>query len=48
MTFNKLASLIAKKEQKKHQASVADIREILKIYFDLMSDEIHGQDLSMR
>lgn len=31
MTLNKLASLIAKREGKKHQASIGDIREILKI-----------------
>lgn len=31
MTFNKLASAIAKAEGKKHQASIGDIREILRI-----------------
>lgn len=36
MTFNKLASLIAKREGKKHQASVGDIREILKVFLDIV------------
>lgn len=40
MTINKLASLIAKKEGKKHQASIGDIREILGI----LSDEIYEAD----
>jgi hypothetical protein len=31
MTVNELASIIAKAEGKKHQASIGDIREILKI-----------------
>lgn len=31
MTISKLASLIAKSEGKKHQASIGDIREILRI-----------------
>ena len=31
MTLNKLASAIAHTEGKKHQASIGDIREILKI-----------------
>ena len=51
MTFNKLASLIAKYEGKKHQASIGDIREILKIYFDLCSSSEYGHhicDLSNR
>lgn len=39
MTLNKLASLIANKEGKKHQASIGDIREILKIYFELLCSE---------
>lgn len=35
MTIGKLASAIAKKEGKKSQARVGDIREILKIIVDL-------------
>lgn len=35
MTLNKLASILAKIEGKKHQASVADIRELLKIMVNL-------------
>ena len=35
MTQKELASIIAKREGKKHQASVGDIREILKIMFDI-------------
>lgn len=31
MTVQELASLIAKQEGKRHQASVGDVREILKI-----------------
>lgn len=31
LTMNELASKIAKREGKKHQASIGDIREILKI-----------------
>jgi len=45
MTFNKLASLIAKREGKKHQASISDVREIMKIYFDLMCSDEHGCDV---
>lgn len=39
MTFNQLASKIAKMEGKKHQATIGDIKEILKCFFDLISDE---------
>lgn len=39
MTMRKLASLIAKREGKKHQASIGDIREILKIFFDIYASE---------
>ncbi len=35
MTLVRLASLIAKREGKKHQASIGDIREILKIIMQL-------------
>jgi hypothetical protein len=34
MTLNKLASLIAKREGKKSQAHIGDVREILKIIVD--------------
>jgi len=40
MTFNKLASEIAKMEGKKHQASVGDVREILA----LLSEKLAGRD----
>ena len=35
MTKKELCSLIAKREGKKHQASIGDIREILNILIDL-------------
>jgi len=35
MTLNKLASAIAKREGKKHQASIGDIREVIKIIVDM-------------
>jgi len=35
MTLNKLASILTKIEGKKHQASVADVRELLKIMVDI-------------
>lgn len=35
MTMQQLASAIAKREGKKHQASIGDIREILRIIVDL-------------
>ena len=38
MTFQKIASLIAKKEGKKSQARIGDIREILKILVELDVD----------
>lgn len=39
MTLNKLASLIAKREGKKSQARIGDIREILKILFTLDAED---------
>jgi hypothetical protein len=45
MTLIKLASLIAKREGKKHQASVGDIREILKIII-MIESEAHYTDES--
>jgi len=42
MNKNKLIKMIAEKEGKKHQASVGDVREIVKILFDLVisNDEV--------
>lgn len=39
MTMRKLASAIAKREGKKHQASVGDVREILKIIYTLDAED---------
>lgn len=39
MTMRTLASKIAKREGKKHQASVGDIREILKILVTIVAEE---------
>ena len=39
MTLRKLASEIAKREGKKHQASIGDIREILKIIAEIEAEE---------
>lgn len=39
MTLNKLASMIAKREGKKHQASIGDIREILRIICALDAED---------
>jgi UDP-N-acetylglucosamine enolpyruvyl transferase len=36
MTLNQLASLVAKREGKKHQASVGDVRELLAIIAELI------------
>lgn len=46
MTVAKLASIIAKREGKKHQASVGDVREILKIFLDMMTEEEHMEAIS--
>lgn len=40
MALNKLASAIANQEGKKHQASIGDIREILKIIVDFEAGSI--------
>lgn len=45
MTMQQLASMIAKREGKKHQASIGDIREILKIYYDLSSDDEYSEEI---
>jgi len=42
MTLNQLASKIAKAEGKKHQATIGDIREILKIIVDLSFEASFG------
>lgn len=39
MTLNKLASLISKKEGKKHQASIGDIREIIGVLVDIIRED---------
>ena len=39
MTLNKLASQIAKREGKKSQARIGDIREILGIFADIMHED---------
>jgi hypothetical protein len=39
MTLNKLASMIAKREGKKSQARIGDIREILGILADLNHED---------
>lgn len=44
MTLNKLASAIAKREGKKHQASVGDVREILSILGDILAEEMCESD----
>lgn len=44
MTLNQLASKIAKREGKKHQSSIGDIREILKIMIEPEA-EIDGSDV---
>lgn len=46
MNIRELASMIAKREGKKHQASVGDVREILKIFFDLLNDKDYGPPLA--
>jgi hypothetical protein len=42
MTLNELASLIANAEGKKHQASIGDVREILKILRATLKSEFAG------
>lgn len=44
MTFQKLASLVAKKEGKKSQVHIGNIREVLKVTFDTLL-EIPGNEL---
>lgn len=48
MTLNQLASLIAKREGKKSQAHIGDVREILKTLYTLDAEEslkVGGKDL---
>jgi len=40
-TITQLASAIAKREGKKHQASIGDVREILRILEDLTIEYCH-------
>lgn len=44
MTLNQLASAIAKREGKKSQARIGDIREILKIIVQLEADDCLALD----
>lgn len=39
-SINQLASEIAKREGKKSQATIGDIREILKIFFDITAENM--------
>lgn len=45
MTLNQLASAIAKLEGKKHQASIGDIREILKILVEAEAGQMVHTDV---
>jgi hypothetical protein len=38
MTLNQLASLIAKREGRKHEASIGDVREIVKLIVEIQSE----------
>lgn len=42
MTLQKLAGLIAKREGKRSQAKIHDIKESLSILFDLMAEEFEN------
>lgn len=42
MTLNQLASEIAKRERKKSQVKIGDIREILKIMVDMEAESKFG------
>lgn len=48
MTLSKLASEIAKREGKKSQARIGDIREILKNVFDVFAENVDAFDLMDR
>jgi hypothetical protein len=39
MTWRKLATRIALAEGKKHEAAIADVREVLKIIRDMLKEE---------
>jgi hypothetical protein len=39
MEFHELASILAKEEGKKHQATIGDIREILSILSEIMAED---------
>lgn len=49
MSLNKLASAVAKREGKKSQARIGDIREILSILSDMMFEQFerHGWKIDM-
>ena len=42
MTLNKLASEIAKREGKKSQARIGDIREIIGVFSDICHEELEN------
>jgi hypothetical protein len=42
MTLNKLASLIAKREGKKSQVKIGDVREILRIIVEIEGEDLYG------
>lgn len=45
MTLRNLASLICKKEGKKSQARIGDVREIISIYYDICSSKEYGMEM---
>lgn len=44
MTLNKLASMIAKREGKKSQARIGDIREILKLIVEIQAELLDSDE----
>jgi hypothetical protein len=46
--MNRLASKIAKREGKKSQVKIGDIREILRILFEVLSDEAKAKKVSKK
>ena len=45
MNFKELASKIAKAEGKKSEAKIGDIREILKLFFDIIAEEATQEEV---